>query len=106
MSVHRNLALAAALACLAAPAAFAQSTAVFVGGEIGWIDRPVQSSLTREQVVREFLRFRANPVDASGGRYVGGEAGYVPGPLRADSPKPNPVKTPAERRQFQEDYPA
>lgn len=106
MSVRNHLIVAAALAVLGTPAAFAQSTSVFVGGEAGWIDRPVQSSLTREQVTREFLQFRNNPVDAAGGRYVGGEAGYVPPQVRPNGPAPDPVKTPAERRKFQQDYPA
>ena len=76
MSVRTNL-IAIALATIAVPAAFAQSSSVFVGGERGWVDRPVQSSTTREQVSNEYLQFRSNPVMADGGRYVGGQEGYV-----------------------------
>jgi hypothetical protein len=76
MSVRTNV-IALALAAAAVPAAFAQSSSVFVGGERGWIDRPVQSSTTREQVTSEYLQFAANPVAPDGGRYVGGQEGYV-----------------------------
>jgi hypothetical protein len=76
MSVRTN-AIAIALAAIAVPAAFAQSSSVFVGGERGWIDRPVQSSTTREQVTNEYLNFSKNPVLADGTRYVGGQEGYV-----------------------------
>jgi hypothetical protein len=76
MSIRTNV-IAIALATLAAPAAFAQSSSVFVGGERGWIDGPVQSSTTHQQVTNEYLRFHSNPVMADGGRYVGGEVGYL-----------------------------
>lgn len=102
----RNTAIAIALAASALPAAYAQSGSVFVGGEAGWIDLPVQSSLTREQVREEFLQFRKNPVGPDGGRFVGGEAGYIMPQPKPDSPKPDPVMTPAERKRFQELYPA
>ena len=75
MSVRTSL-VVIALATLAAPAAFAQSSSVFVGGERGWVDGPVQSSTTRQQVTNEYLQFRSNPVMADGGRYVGGQEGY------------------------------
>lgn len=102
----RNTAVALALAASALPAALAQSGSVFVGGEAGWIDLPVQGSRTPGQVHEEFLQFRKNPVAADGGRIVGGEAGYVMPQPKADSPKLDPIKTPAERKQFQEQYPA
>jgi len=102
----RNTAVALALAASALPAALAQSGSVFVGGEAGWIDLPVRSNLTREQVREEFLQFRKNPVGPDGGRFVGGEAGYVLPQPKAGSPKSNPVMTPAERKRFQELYPA
>ena len=73
----RSTLLALALVTLGVPAAFAQSASVFVGGERGWVDRPVQSTLSREQVRSEFLQFRGNPVAADGGRFVGGERGYL-----------------------------
>lgn len=117
MTVRRNI-VAVALATLAVPAVFAQS--VFVGGEAGWIDRPVQSSLTRAQVTNEYLAFRSNPVAADGGRFVGGEAGYVyPAHTyaRADgewictdkiahNPAPDAIKSEAEERLFLQQYPA
>ena len=119
MSV-RNNAFVLAIAAMALPAAFAQTTSTFVGGEAGWVDRPVQSTLTTEQVRRAYEAFRANPVAPDGGRYVGGEAGFIypqhilalqNGKLVcvdkiAHNPKPDAIKSAAERRQFLEQYPA
>ncbi len=119
MSVRKNVVIIA-LSVLAVPAVFAQSSSIFVGGERGWIDQPVRSNLTREQVRSEFLQFRKNPVAADGGRFVGGEAGYV-FPQHtyayengkwvctdkiAHNPAPAAIKTPAERSAFQQQYPA
>ncbi len=117
MSVRTNI-IIAALATLAVPAVFAQS--VFVGGERGWIDQPVQSSLTRAQVTSEFLAFRANPIAADGGRFVGGEAGYmfpahtyarvngqwVCTDKIAHNPAPDAIRSDGEKRLFQQQYPA
>lgn len=119
MSVRHHV-IALAIATLGLPAAFAQTTAVFVGGEAGWIDRPVQTSLTPQQVRSEFLRFRGNPVAPDGGRYVGGEEGYAfpahtyavrDGRLVctdkiAHNPAPAAIKSPAEAQRFQQQYPA
>lgn len=119
MSV-RNTALVLTLATVAMPAAFAQSASVFVGGEAGWVDRPVQSTLTREQVRNEFMQFRGKPVATDGGRYVGGEAGYVfPAHTYArvngewvctdkiaHNPAPPAIKSESERRAYQQQYPA
>lgn len=119
MSVRTNV-IAIALATIAVPAAFAQSSSVFVGGERGWIDRPVQSSSTREQVTNEFLQFRSNLVAPDGGRYVGGQAGYI-FPQHtlalqngkwvctdkiAHNPAPEAIQSAAERRAFQQQFPA
>jgi hypothetical protein len=118
MSV-RNIALILAIAVTGGLSA-AQAQSVFVGGELGWVDRPVQSTLTSEAVRQEFLAFRANPVTPDGGQFVGGEAGYifpqhtyarVNGEwVRTDriahNPKPNSIKSVTERRQFVEQYPA
>ncbi|GAB3758866.1 hypothetical protein GCM10028796_05180 [Ramlibacter monticola] len=73
----RKNTIALMLAVVAAPAAFAQADAVWVGGEIGWASRQVQGTLTRAQVQAEFERFRANPMLADGSTYVGGERGYL-----------------------------
>jgi hypothetical protein len=119
MSVRKHI-VVIALATLAAPAVFAQSASVFVGGEAGWVDRPVQSRLTPEQVRNEFLQFRANPLDASGGQVVGGEAGYmfpahtyarvdgqwVCTDKIAHNPAPAAIKSEGEQRAFQQQYPA
>lgn len=119
MSV-RKATLILAFAAMSVPAAFAQSNSVFVGGEAGWIDLPVQSTLTRDQVRNEFLQFRSNPVAADGGRFVGGEAGYVfPAHTYArvngewvctdkiaHNPPPAAIKSEGERRAFQQQYPA
>ena len=119
MSV-RTSTIVLALATIAAPA-FAQSAqSVFVGGEHGWIDQPVQSSLTRERVTNAYPAFRANPVAPDGGRFVGGEMGYafpahtyarvngqwVCTDKIAHNPPPAAVKSPAEQRAFQAQYPA
>ena len=118
MSV-RNTALVLALAATGGLSA-AHAEGIFVGGERGWIDRPVQSTLTREAVRQELLAFRRNPVAPDGGQFVGGEAGYV-FPQHtyarvngewvctdkiAHNPAPNPIKTDAERRLFIEQFPA
>lgn len=101
-----------------AAAAFAQS--VFVGGERGWIDQPVQSRIARQQVTNEYLAFRSDPVAPDGGQIVGGEMGYVfPAHTYArvngqwvctdkiaHNPPPPAVKSPAERRAYQAQYPA
>jgi hypothetical protein len=119
MSVRKS-AFVLAVAALALPAAFAQATSVWVGGERGWVDQPIQSTRTRDQVSKEFLAFQANPVDANGGRYVGGQLGYVypqhilafqNGELVcvdkiAHNPKPEAIKSAAERRTFLQQYPA
>lgn len=119
MSV-RNSIIVLAIATLGLPAAFAQSTSTFVGGEAGWVVTPPASTLTASQVQREFLAFRANPVAPDGGRYVGGEEGYAfpmhtyairDGKLVctdkiAHNPKPDAVKSPLERKVFEDTYPA
>lgn len=73
----RKNTIALLLAVVAAPLAFAQADAVWVGGEIGWTSRPVQGTRTRAEVLAELQQFRANPIMADGSRYVGGEQGYV-----------------------------
>jgi len=118
MSV-RNTAVIFAFAALGGlSAAQAGTTSVFVGGEIGFVDRPVPSTLTREAVRKEFLAFRANPVAPDGGQFVGGEAGYifpqhtyamvngqwVHTDKIAHNPKPSLKRTDAERRLFLEQY--
>jgi hypothetical protein len=117
MSV-RQTALLLALSFAGLSAAHAQST--FVGGEIGFIDRSVQSTLKREAVRQEFLAFRSNPLAPDGGQYVGGEAGYI-FPQHtyarvngewvctdkiAHNSKPDALRTPAEQSLFQQLYPA
>ena len=73
----RKNTIALLLAVIAAPVAFAQADAVWVGGDIGWTSRQVQGTRTRADVRAEFQQFRANPVLADGSTYVGGERGYV-----------------------------
>lgn len=73
----RKNTIALLLAVVAAPAVFAQSDAVWVGGDIGWTSRYVQGTRSRAEVEAEFLKFRANPVLADGSTYVGGERGIV-----------------------------
>ena len=73
----RQTALAFVLAAATVPAAFANSGATWVGGEIGFADHPVTSQRTREQVQQEYQAFRNHPVAADGAVYVGGELGWV-----------------------------
>lgn len=54
MSV-RHTALILALAATGGLSA-AQADSIFVGGEMGWIDRPVQSSLSPDAVTAEAIR--------------------------------------------------
>ena len=80
MSV-RHTALAIAISTLGYSAAYAGTTSTFVGGEAGFVDHPVVSTLSREQVRQEFDAFRRNPVLNDGATvYVGGEQGYVDRP--------------------------
>ena len=119
MSVRRS-AFVLAVAAMALPAAFAQTTSVFVGGEAGWVDRPGQSTVTSEQVGQELQAFRSNPVAPDGGRFVGGEAGYmfpahtyarqngewVCTDKIAHNAKPDAIKSATEQRVFLQQYPA
>lgn len=70
----RKTVLAFSIALAAVPAAFADN---FVGGEAGWATHPVNSPLTREQVLREYKAFRDHPVYSDGTVMIQGEAGYV-----------------------------
>ena len=116
----RRTALIFALATAGLSGVQAQSTSTFVGGEIGFVDPPVQSTLTREAVRQELRAFIKNPVAPDGGRYVGGEEGYVY-PQHAygfqngqwvhtdkipHNPKPSLKETDAERRLYREQYPS
>lgn len=63
-------------------AASGGTASTFVGGEAGFVDRPVASTVTREQVRQEFTAFRRNPVLNEGATvYVGGEQGHVDRPV-------------------------
>lgn len=117
MSVRRT-ALFIAVATIGLSAAHAAGTNDWVGGEIGFVDRPVQSTLAREQIRKEFEAFRNSPVAPDGAEFVGGEVGYMfpqhtyarqkGSWVRTDSiphnPKPSLNKTDAERRLFLEQY--
>ncbi len=112
--------VAAALAALAVPAAFASSGTTLVNNEAGVRSHAMPASgKTRAQVLDELEAFKKNPISADGGRYVGGEAGWVyvdhkfdlrGGRLvHADSidhhaPRPNPTMTPQERDQYRQLY--
>ena len=120
MSV-RQAALILALAATGLSTAYAADDAgwsSFVGGEIGFVDPPISSTLTREQVLKDLQEFRKNPVAPDGGRYVGGEQGYV-FPQHtyaringewvctdkiAHNPKPSLEQTDEERRLWRELY--
>ena len=118
MSVRKTALILALAATGGLSAAHADS--IFVGGERGWVDRPVQSTLSREAVRQEFFAFRANPVAPDGGQFVGGQAGYI-FPQHtyarvngewvctdkiAHNPAPNAIKTNAEKQAFRQQYPA
>jgi hypothetical protein len=119
MSV-RNTALVLALATLGLSAAHAGSISTWVGGEAGFVDRPVASTISRDQVRQELQAFRSNPVAPDGGQFVGGEAGYIVpahtyafvngGWMRTDriahNAKPQAIKSASERSAFLQQYPA
>ena len=73
----RQTALAIVLVAAGVPTAFADSGSTWIGGEIGFRSHPVQSQLTRAEVLQELEAFRKNPVTSDGGLLVGGELGYV-----------------------------
>lgn len=70
----RKILIVASLAATAVPTAFAGN---FVGGEIGYESHPFVSTLTREQVKREYQAFRGHPVQSDGAVYIQGELGPV-----------------------------
>ena len=70
----RNAFLALAATAVLTPAAFANN---FVGGELGYDTHPVASTVTREQLQREYEAFRAHPVLSDGTVFIQGEAGFV-----------------------------
>lgn len=81
MSVRRT-ALALAISTLGLSTAYASTASTFVGGEAGFVDRPVASTVSREQVRQEFEAFRSDPLLNGGATvYVGGEQGYVDRPV-------------------------
>jgi hypothetical protein len=55
MSV-RHTAILLALAAMGLASGQAGAASTFVGGEIGWVDSPVQSTLSRQQVRSEAIR--------------------------------------------------
>ena len=72
MSIRKTL-IVVAIAASAAPAAFANSGSTWVGGEVGFVNHPVQAR-TRAEVKAELQEFLRN-----GGKLPSGEAGvYVP----------------------------
>ena len=73
MNVRKSI-LAIAFAATAVPAAFAGN---FVGGELGYESHPSNSSLTRQEVINEYLAFRQHPVQADGTVMLQGELGQV-----------------------------
>ena len=73
MNIRMTL-LIASIAATAVPAAIAGN---FVGGEIGYESHPFVSTLTREQVRREYEAFRTHPVQSDGTVFIQGELGAV-----------------------------
>ena len=73
MNIRKTL-LIASLTAGVVPAAFADN---FIGGEIGYESHPIVSTVTREQVKREYEAFRAHPVQSDGAVYIQGELGAV-----------------------------
>lgn len=81
MSIRKTI-LAVAITAAAVPAAFANSGATWVGGELGFQPHAVQSTKTREQVRAEFEAFRRQPVAGDGYMVVQNEIGYVADPSK------------------------
>jgi len=119
MSVRKSIFILA-LAAAGLSAAHAQGASTWVGGEVGFVDGSVQSTLSREQVRQDILAFRADPVAADGARFVGGEVGYAPEQhayARVDgqwvcidniahNARPESFKSDAERQLTRQLYPA
>lgn len=76
MSVRKSL-IIFALAASGVTLAQAQNTSTWVGGEVGFVDGPALSTLSREQVRQDLQAFQAAPMAADGARHVGGEIGFV-----------------------------
>jgi len=73
MSKFHKIVFSAAVAAAFVPAAFADSGATWVGGEVGFVSHPVQSTTTREQVRAELKTFQRE-----GGQLARGELSLMP----------------------------
>ena len=73
----RNLAIATLLAGASMTTAFASQPLHFIGGEIGFIEHNTPSTVTRQQVMKEYQLSRQNKLDGSGGMQLSGDGGYV-----------------------------
>ena len=75
MKLNKSLLAIVATAAIV-PSVFANT---FIGGEVGYVDQPVRSTATREEVRAEYQRFRQHPVFFDGTVFVQGDLGYVAG---------------------------
>lgn len=73
MSDIRKVFLATVIAVGLFPAAFAETGATWVGGEIGYASHPTKSNTTREQVRAELIAFQN-----AGGQLARGELPLMP----------------------------
>lgn len=119
MSV-RNIAVVFALISAGLSTAQAGPAGTLVAGEMGYVPAPTASTLSRDDVRRDLAAFDRNPTQADGGRFVGGEQGYVmPSHAYAlkngelvcvdgiqHNAKPEGFKNEAERRAARQRYPA
>ena len=59
------------------PLAMASSGLTFVGGEAGYAPHPMPSTMARQQVLDELVRWQRDPVTTDGWMEVHGDAGWV-----------------------------
>jgi hypothetical protein len=73
----RNLAIATLFASASATSVFASQSLHWVGGEIGFIEHNIPSTVTRANVMQDYQLSLQSKVDGSGGIQLGGDAGYL-----------------------------
>lgn len=75
--IIRNLAIATLLASASVTSVFASHSLHWVGGEIGFIEHNIPSTVTRAKVMQDYQLSLQSKVDGSGGIQLGGDAGYL-----------------------------
>ena len=73
----RNLTFVAILAGASVTTAFAAQSLHFVGGEIGFVEHPISSNLTRKEVQQELQLARQNKIDSTATVPLSGNRSYI-----------------------------